>query len=277
MATSDLARIDKIMSSEDPACRDFIRKFEEKTYRALYSLGGENMRYFHAYYSRCRKDNGTFEPSGYFFMAGWLVEERMIEKLPNNPNAPVYRNGYPILRMDQNYKGMWSPLLVRYSDAFADYMKKKAEQMNGERGIHVWVRACTFNESAIAPLRREMASVIEDVNAWASGFIPDFRPRRDDTSFSEDEEEFFLTKNGTDIEKCLSRLARGVVEWRRTPTCESAQPLRDLLLRIERIDAEIRQRLETVLDDSSTQAGTTNPQTKFTMTDRISMKSWLLS
>ena len=131
---------------------------------------------------------------------------------------------------------------------------------------HVWVSPHTFNEDNLKPLGARMARIIDEMERRFNATHADFTPRSDDPTYSiENGTPPFEGKSASDLEECLSRLAKWIVEWRKNPSCIGAQPLRDLLLAVERID-------EAIMNEIASEV-----RPLFTLTDRIAMKSWLLS
>lgn len=289
MAVCDLPAIERIMMSQDPECRNWIRDFEKNTLETLSSFGLSNLDFFHAYRSEIVKENGSIEPSGYFFMAGWLLQDKMV--------FSEIVGGAPSQRMKTSYFGKWSSLLRAFApcetDPDATQWKQFSRNMNvrnNENGEFkaVWPFGGTFadvverNEANppafqtlvdLKMIRKRLGQLIKDVDSYWNSVASDVRfdPRRDDATFdSGDPENKPTPLQGTkftsvDIETCLSRLAKRVSEWRKDPSIESAQRLRDLLLCVEEIDDDLRNKLSSRRDQLPAR----------TMTQRIAMKSWL--
>ena len=298
MAVCDLPAIERIMMSKNPACRNWIRTFERDTLNTLSSFGLSNLDYFHAYRSEIVKADGAIEPSGYFFMAGWLLRERMIKpEVVGVPPSLEEVGVAPSLRMKDDYFGKWSPLLRAFALDEADpdtaqwkLLSRNMNVRNNENGEFkaVWPFGGTFADvvernvdnplafTMIVDLktnRKQLGQLIEDVDRYWNSVVSNvqFDPRRDDATFDSGSPGNTPTPllgtrfNSVDLETCLSRLAKRVSEWRKNPSIESAQRLRDLLLRVEELDDDLRNKLSNRRDQLPAR----------TMTQRIAMKSWL--
>ena len=294
MAVCDLPAIERIMMSKNSACRNWIRTFERDTLNTLSSFGLSNLDFFHAYRSEIVKADGSIEPSGYFFMAGWLLRERMIKT--------EVVGVAPSPRMKDAYSRKWSPLLRAFAPDEPDpdaanwktISRNMGFQCNGSihNGHVIWPFGGTFNDAVIidetqkppkleAKLdlktnRKQLEHLIKDVDQyWRSVFSNiTFDPRKDDKTFDPMDPGPQPTPiigtglTSIDLETCLSRLAKCVAEWRKNPSINSAQRLRDLLLRVEELDDDLRNKL-------SQKPAWRDQLPVHTMTQRIAMKSWL--
>lgn len=77
----------------------------------------------------------------------------------------------------------------------------------------------------------------------------DFNPHLADATFVDFGGDFDGMNGALILEECVSRLAKWVAEWRKNPSLEGAQRLRDFLLEVQSIDNEIAGRLYGKDDD----------------------------
>lgn len=213
MAQNELAAIDEIMHSGNEECREYVRQFETRTFTAWNSIN-------------CVKSCPAYK-EGYFFMADWWLHETALSCSDN----------YSLVgRMNENYRSLWNPLLTtRVNEA----PLSRAMQLNA---YLPWLNIHQFNEPGCAMVRKTLGQLFSDVKSYIQETDPDFHAYKMDPTFIHNEELVPLQGtlyNQCDFEKCLSRLGRGVAIWRRDPTCQAAQRLRDLLLRAEDLDASI--------------------------------------
>ena len=282
MAVGDLQTIEDVMMSKDPECRAWIRDFEKNTLDTLSSFGLSNLDFFHAYRSEISKENGEVEPSGYFFMAGWLLREKML--LVEMVGGTISQ------RMKPSYSGKWTPLLRAFArdepDPDATQWRSISANMSSDRNtfdkennfIVIWPFAGSFNDAGRVDrsIQNRLKQLIEDVAFYWNSSDSEDRvdlSKADKTFDAGDPPGPTPTPimgtrlSSVDLELCLSRLAKRVSEWRKNPSIKSAQRLRDLLVRVEEIDDDLRNKL------SLSNFGDRLPAR--TMTQRIAMKSWL--
>lgn len=261
MARCDIDRIEQIMQTSDPDARDWIRQFEHDTLHALNKIGA--LEYFHAYRSNCIDADGSEMISGYFFMAGWLLREKMEAEIEPGDIIQRTMRLFENVRkgvLPEDYKGRWSSLLMAdcfFSNEELDVMgnlarsilEKRAEMTgNGNSYQRYWTSCRAFNDPGAENLVRRMDGLM---SAVADSFLcNEFDPSRDDVSFVDFGGHFDgVNRLATDLEDCLSRLAKWVSEWRRVPTLKGAQQLRNFLLEVQDIDIQLSRTLKDTEGD----------------------------
>lgn len=239
----DLGSIDEIMQSGDEECREYVRQFEARTFAAWNSI--HCVKYCPAY------------KEGYFFMADWWLHEKGLSFSENSL----------VGRLKENYRRLWSPLLTtRVDEVSLAKMRELSAYLS-------WLNIHQFNEPGCEMLRWELVKLSSDVKFYIQEIAPDFHAYHMDPTFLHKEEQVplldFFQYNQGDFEKCLSRLGMGIAVWRRNPTCQAAQPLRDLLLRVEDLDATIATLVPSI--------GSQGRSTRFGMIERIALKAFAMS
>ena len=241
MAQNELTAIDEIMHSGDEECREYMRQFETRTFTAWNSINC--VKYCPAY------------KEGYFFMADWWLYETALSFSENSL----------VGRMNENYRSLWNPLLTtRVNEA----PLSRAMQVNA---YLPWLNIHQFNERGCEMVRKTLGQLFSDVKSYIQETDPDFHAYKMDHTFIHNEELVPLQGtqyNQCDFEKCLSRLGRGVAIWRRDPTCQAAQQLRDLLLRAEDLDASIETLVPSI--------GPQGRSGRLGMVERIALKAFAL-
>ena len=243
MAQNELDAIDGIMHSSDEECREYVRRFEARTFTAWNSIN-------------CVKSCPAYK-EGYFFIADWWLHEMAMTS-----SQKTFVGG-----MNENYRKLWSPLLT------TNVPKAQLAQIRQLDCMHAafWTNAHQFNEPGCDWICKEFGSLVVDVEYYLKEVAPDFHARSDDPTFND--ADAFVPVGNTgydqyDLEKCLSRLGKAVALWRWNPTCENAQPLRDLLLRVEDLDSMISILVPSV--------GPTGRPNRFGLIERIAMKSFAM-
>lgn len=241
MAQNELTAIDEIMHSGDEECREYVRQFEARTFTAWNSIN-------------CVKSCPAYK-EGYFFMADWWLHE----------TALSFSDNSLVGRMNENYRGLWNPLLTtRVNEA----PLSRAMQVNA---YLPWLNIHQFNERGCEMVRKTLVQLFTDVKSYIQETDPVFHAYKMDQTFIHNEELVPLQGtqyNQCDFEKCLSRLGRGVAIWRRDPTCQAAQRLRDLLLRAEDLDATIEILVPSI--------GPQGRSGRLGMVERIALKAFAL-
>lgn len=167
MARCDIPSIENIMQTEDVKVRAWIREYENRTLRALNQIGA--LEYFHAYRSHCIDAKGVEQISGYFFMAGWLLIEKMGALYDANDENSCFfkivenemiRKG----KLPEDYNGKWSSLLIADKFFPKEFLTLQQNQANealsnrdelthNETGKQrYWTSSRTFNDTQIRPL-----------------------------------------------------------------------------------------------------------------------------
>lgn len=243
IAQNALCEIDKIMQSSDEACRTYVRQFEARTFTAWNSIN-------------CVKSCPAYK-AGYFFMADWWLHETALTS-----SQKTF-----VGRMNENYRKLWSPLLT------TNVPQAQLAQIRQLDCMHAafWTNAHQFNEPGCDWICRELSSLVVDVEYYIKDVAPDFHASSNDPTFNDSDAFVPVGNTGYDqydLEKCLSRLGKAVALWRWNPTCENAQPLRDLLLRVEDLDSMISILVPSV--------GPTGRPNRFGLIERIAMKSFAM-
>ena len=273
------------MQTDDETARNWIRGFEDRTLRALDLLERRlnfKTAYFHAYRSRCIGADGKEEPSGYFFMAGWLLLEKMREAAANKESDParVEERVISDLRkgeLPENYKGKWSALLI--ADRFFDEKTLSRRREEAEKALRLrsewtWENWCKKRSwtscaalSEIGNLSKRLKELLKKVNdAFLAAFNQySYDPKLKDPTFWFSEDHY---QESHQLEMCIGRMAKWVAEWRRDPslTRRDAQTLRNLLLEFQEIDAEFAQEMAAINESPP----------MYSMLERIAFKADLL-
>ena len=296
MARCDINVIENIMQTSDAAARNWIREFERKTLCSLNKIG--SLDYFHAYLSHCIQDNGHEEVSGYFFMAGWLLLEKM-ESAINDVNVLTRKLGLLTnVRkgiLPKNYSRAWSTLLIadRYfkedcfiheigipKDGILDQRFNDAKRILGnnesellcENGRYrrIWTSCRSFNDQGAVYLVDRLFKLIYCVR---SNFpFSTFKPEENDKYFVDFGGDFNGRQSAKTLEKCVSRLAWWVANWRRSPSLEGAQLLRNFLIEVAQIDSELHRCIRNQKDDYNEDDGT-NWLPQYSILERIALKA----
>lgn len=262
MARCDIPSIENIMQTEDVKARAWIREYENRTLRALNQIGA--LEYFHAYRSHCIDAKGVEQISGYFFMAGWFLIEKMGALYDANDENSCFfkivenemiRKG----KLPEDYNGKWSSLLIADKFFPKEFLTLQQNQANealsnrdelthNETGKQrYWTSSRTFNDTQIRPLIPRLLKLIAEVKQEFP--FHDFNPHLADATFVDFGGDFDGMNGALILEECVSRLAKWVAEWRKNPSLEGAQRLRDFLLEVQSIDNEIAGRLYGKDDD----------------------------
>ena len=303
IARSNLPEIERIMQTDDEKLREWIRDFEKRTFRALYLM--RKFEAFHSFRSHCIGADGKESPSGYFFMAGWLLLEKM--KADSSENEP-YKIAMAMLAnisrgsLPQNYKGKWSSLLIgdRFfvPEAFfpvevakslgpncildqrtrnamnALAIRNETDNPDDDEYQRNWTSCAAFNDVPHATQR--LMRLLKNAD-----YLRPFQGQHDCTFckfktpfFSHDKERFPQT-SALELEIFISSLAFAVAKWRKNPTLEGAQPLRDLLLEVQAIDRELRDALPDTEERDESNGSVVRKiwRPKYTMLERIAFKA----
>ena len=262
MARCDIPNIESIMQTEDVEARAWIREFENRTLHALNQIGV--LEYFHAYRSHCIDVTGVEQISGYFFMAGWLLIEKMGEMYGAYDEISQYikilENGLIGKgKLPEDYNGKWSSLLIADKFFPKEFLSQQRNQSKGALGkrdelTHAetgkqryWTSCFTFNDTQVRPLIPRLLKLIAGVKEKFP--FHDFIPQQADDTFTDFGGNFDGLHGASSLEECVCRLAKWVDEWRKKPSLEGAQLLRDFLLEVQDIDNEIARMLPAVPDD----------------------------
>jgi hypothetical protein len=238
-----------------------VRQFEDGALHALNKIGA--MEYFHAYRSHCADINGNEMISGYFFMAGWLLREKMEKEIESNDIIQRTMRLFANIRkgvLPEDYKGRWSSLLMAnyfFSQEELNEMKRLARSVLAEKSEmtgkpngyqRCWTSCRVFNDRGVENLVRRLDGLM---NAVADSFpYEDFDPSKDDEFFIDFGGNFNgINRSARDLEDCLSRLAKWVAGWRGAPTLKGAQSLRNLLVDVQDIDTQLSRVLKDTEDD----------------------------
>lgn len=262
MARCEIPSIENIMQTEDVEARAWIKDFENRTLHALNQIGA--LEYFHAYRSHCIDATGVEQTSGYFFMAGWLLVEKMGALYGADDENSRYfkifekemiRKG----KLPEDYNGKWSSLLIAdkfFPNEFLTLQQYQAKEALGKRDelTHAetgkqrnWTSCLTFNDTQVRPLIPRLLKLIAGVKEEFP--FHDFNPHLADATFVDFGGDFDGMNGALILEECVSRLAKWVEEWRKKPSLEGAQRLRNFLLEVQDIDNEIARMLPAVPDD----------------------------
>lgn len=260
MARCDIPSIENIMQTEDVKARAWIREYENRTLRALNQIGA--LEYFHAYRSHCIDAKGVEQTSGYFFMAGWLLIEKMGAVLQNTDEISRFFEIQQMIRKGntpEDYRGKWPTLLIadRYfprdflgslRNTAVDALSRSDELTHNETGKQrYWTSSRTFNDTQIRQLIPRLLKLIAEVKQEFP--FHDFNPHLADATFVDFGGDFDGKSGALILEECVSRMAKWVAEWRKNPSLEGAQRLRNFLLEVQDIDNEIARMLPAVPDD----------------------------
>jgi hypothetical protein len=202
--------------------------------------------------------------SGYFFMAGWLLIEKMGALYGANDQNSCFlkivenqmiRKG----KLPEDYNGKWSSLLIAdrfFSKDFFVFVKQLSDNaLNGKNELtqmdtgrqRNWTSCCTFNDDVVKYLIPRLFGIIDRVKKEFP--VKDYIPGDMDKTFVDFGGYFNGQRNASQLEECVSCLAKWVEEWRMNPSLESAQPLRNILLEIQDIDDQIARMLPDTQDD----------------------------
>lgn len=295
IARSNLPAIESIMQTNDENVRAWIRRFEGQTLRSLYLM--RKFDAFHSYRSHCAGSDGKESPSGYFFMAGWLLLEKIKESIKETEPLKVAFAMLAAIRqgnLPQDYKGKWSSLLIgdRFfvPEAFfpAEMAKScgsncildqrnlvatnalaiRKEQTDNPDGYQrYWTSCAAFNDVPHAT-QRLMRLLRNAKNLLPSQGHHDCTFCKFGNDFTHD--KIFPRTCALDLEIFISKLAFSVAKWRRKPTLEGAQILRDLLLEVQAIDRELRDALPDTEERDDVRKIW---RPKYTMLERIAFKA----
>ena len=296
MARCDIEAIEHIMQTDEVAARDWIREFERNTLRALNKMG--SLGYFHAYLSHCIRDDGREEISGYFFMAGWLLLEKM-EAIINETD--VWERKIQLLRnvrkgiLPEDYLCAWSTLLIsdRYfkADNFfpgisgmdencvfgqrlrdAKMILDIKDELHEEGGYRrFWTSCQSFNDQGASHLTARLFNLIDRVQREFR--LGRFNPDQDDEYFVDFDGYFSNGLPASSLERCVSQLAWRVAKWRHNPTLKGAQLLRNLLIEVWQIDSELEKCIRKQKDDYNGDDDVRNWQPKHSILERIALKA----
>ena len=162
-------------------------------------------------------------------------------------------------KLPEDYNGKWSSLLIAdkfFPNEFLTLQQYQAKEALGKRDelTHAetgkqrnWTSCLTFNDTQVRPLIPRLLKLIAGVKEEFP--FHDFNPHLADATFVDFGGDFDGMNGALILEECVSRLAKWVEEWRKKPSLEGAQRLRNFLLEVQDIDNEIARMLPAVPDD----------------------------